>query len=185
MQTFFTKFGACYRGLCAIILTLMVLIVFVNAVLRYCFQSGFVMTEELLRYLFLYLTFLGMVEVAYERGHIAVTILSDALPRQLRTGLHIVGYVLALAVLWILVDGSFTYFAESETSVGQVTGIPYQFIVAALIFGAVGVLVFILRDLLLALRCFFVTHEEFPPRFVDEDLKALQEKEQQTSDEER
>ncbi|MBO6259138.1 MAG: TRAP transporter small permease [Succinivibrio sp.] len=175
MQSFFEKFGRFYRLVCVLILTAMVLIVFINAVMRYAFHSGLVVTEELLRYLFIYLTFLGMVEVAHERGHIAVTILSDALPKAVRTALHVVGYVLAIYALWILFDGSLEYYAESDTSIGQVTGIPYQYIVAIMIFGAFGVLLFLCRDLILALRALFVTHEEFPPRYVDEDLKQFNE----------
>ena len=175
MQGFLSQFARFYKFVCVIILTLMVLIVFTNAVMRYCFQSGFVATEEVLRYLFIYMTFLGMVEVASIRGHISVTILTDFLPRTIRTWVYILGYLLAIYALYVLIDGSIMYFEESDTSVGQVTGLPFQFIIASLIFGAAGVLAFVLRDLVLAFKA-LVTHEEFPPRYVDEDVKVALEK---------
>ncbi len=62
MQSFWEKFGKLYRLLCVITLTLMVLIVFVNAYMRYFLHSGFIATEEVLRYLFIYITFLGIVK---------------------------------------------------------------------------------------------------------------------------
>ena len=181
MNSFYDKFWNFYKFICVVILSVMVLIVFVNACMRYFMQSGFVATEEVLRYLFLYLTFLGMVAVARERGHIAVTILTDALPKNVRTVVYIIGYLLALYALYILVDGSIIYFEDSDTSRGQVTGMPYQIIVGCLIFGAFGVLLFVFRDLLQALKALFVTHEDFPPRYVDEDLKAALAKQQEQS----
>ncbi len=172
MQSFFHQFGRFYRFVCVVILAVMVMIVFVNAFMRYFMHSGFVATEEILRYLFIYLTFLGMVEVAHERGHIAVTILTDALPRKLRTMIHIVGYVLCIYALYVLIDGSIMYFEESGTSRGQVTGLPFQYIIAVLIFGAAGVLAFVIRDLVLAVRA-LKNGEDFPPKYVDEDMKAV------------
>lgn len=170
MQGFIEKFAAAYRMLCVIILSVMVVIVFVNAFLRYAFHSGFIATEEILRYLFIYLTFLGVVEVAHGRGHIAVTILSDAIKGRARTALHIFGYVLMIYALYVLIDGSIMYYEDSATSVGQVTGLPYRVIIACLIFGAAGVLVFAVRDLYLGIKA-FMADEEFPPRLVDEDVE--------------
>lgn len=175
MQGLFKEFARFYKGVCVFILTLMVIIVFCNAMMRYCFHSGFVATEEILRYLFIYMTFLGMVEVASVRGHISVTILTDFLPQATRTVVHIVGYVLSIFALYVLIDGSIMFFEESDTSVGQVTGLPFQVIIASLIFGAAGVLVFVVRDLVLACKA-LKNHEEFPPRYVDDDVKAMLEK---------
>lgn len=183
MEKFLKNFGVFYRNTCAIILAIMVLIVFSNAVLRYLFHSGFIATEEILRYLFIYLTFLGVVEVSYQRKHIAVSILTDALPKKIRTSIYILGYILSLYALYILFNGSIEYFKESDTSVGQVTGIPFQFIIASIIFAALGVIVFILRDLYLALKAFFITNEEFPPKYIDEELKEILKKNTQAEKE--
>lgn len=177
MQSFFEKFGKIYRLVCVIILTLMVIIVFINAGMRYFLHSGFIATEEVLRYLFIYLTFLGVVEVAHVRGHIAVTLLSDALKGRARTALHIIGYILMIYALYVLIQGSFMYYADSETSVGQVTGLPFRVIIASLIFGAFGVLLFTVRDLILGIKA-FRDNVEFPPRLVDEDVeKAIKDME--------
>ena len=172
MQSFFHQFGRLYRFICVVILAIMVMIVFVNAFMRYFMHSGFVATEEILRYLFIYLTFLGMVEVARERGHIAVSILTDALPKTFRTVVYIVGYILCIYALYVLIDGAIMYFDESGTSKGQVTGLPFQYIIAVLIFGAGGVMVFMIRDLVLAVRA-LKNGEDFPPKYVDEDMKAV------------
>ncbi len=106
-----------------------------------------------------------------------MTILSDALKGRARTALHIGGYLLILYALYVLVDGSFMYFADSATSVGQVTDLPFRVIIASLIFGAIGVLIFTVRDLILGIKA-FKNNEEFPPHLVDEDVeKAIRDME--------
>lgn len=171
MSGFIDKFARFYRLVCVLILTVMVLLVFVNAVMRYTMHSGFIATEEILRYLFIYMTFLGVVEVANARGHISVTVLTDYLPGRVRTFVYVAGYVLILYAMYVLLDGTVMYYEESESSVGQVTGIPFRIIIASLFFGAAGVFVFTLRDLILGIRA-LVKGTEFPPRPVDEDVEA-------------
>ncbi|MCR5084886.1 MAG: TRAP transporter small permease [Succinivibrionaceae bacterium] len=174
MDKFFDVFGRCYRMVCVIILTVMVLIVFFNAGMRYFMHSGFIATEEVLRYLFIYLTFLGIAHVACERGHISVTILTDFLPQKIRTLVYVLGYAAAMWVVWVLIDGAIMYYGESETSTGQVTGLPFRVIISVMIFGAVGLFAFLLRDFVLGIKA-LRSGEEFPPRLVDEDVqKAIE-----------
>ena len=47
MQSFFFYFGKIYRAVGVAILTIMVLMVFINACMRYAFHSGFIATEEI------------------------------------------------------------------------------------------------------------------------------------------
>ena len=50
----------------------MVVMVFGNVVLRYLFDSGIDVSEELSRYVFVWLTFIGAVVVARENAHMGV-----------------------------------------------------------------------------------------------------------------
>ncbi len=171
MQGFITKFAAVYRFICVLILIIMVLIVFINAMMRYMLNSGFIATEEVLRYLFIYMTFLGVVEVSNSRSHIAVTVLTDFLKGRVRTFVYVAGYVLILYAMYVLLDGTVMYYDESESSVGQVTGLPFRVIIFSLLFGAAGVFIFTVRDLILGIKA-LASGEEFPPRPVDEDVEA-------------
>jgi TRAP-type C4-dicarboxylate transport system permease small subunit len=55
------------EGAIAVMLAVMVVLVFGNVVLRYGFGSGITVSEELSRWLFVWLTFLGAL-VALRRG---------------------------------------------------------------------------------------------------------------------
>jgi len=56
-------------------MALMVLLVFGNVVLRYAFNSGIVMSEEISRWLFVWLTFLGAIVALREHGHLGTDML--------------------------------------------------------------------------------------------------------------
>ncbi|MGC3986299.1 MAG: TRAP transporter small permease subunit, partial [Pseudorhodoferax sp.] len=62
-------------------LALMVLMVFGNVVMRYAFNSGLTLSEELSRWLFVWMTFMGAVVALHERGHLGTDSLIARLPR--------------------------------------------------------------------------------------------------------
>ena len=71
-------FGAIEAVLVAV-LAIMVAMVFGNVVLRYGFNSGIIVSEEISRVLFVWLTFLGAVPVMRQHGHLGVEMLVGAL----------------------------------------------------------------------------------------------------------
>ena len=61
-------------------LAVMVVLVFGNVVLRYGFNSGIAVSEELSRWLFVCLTFLGAIVALREHAHLGVDSLVERLP---------------------------------------------------------------------------------------------------------
>ncbi len=147
MGAFIQGAGKFYRGLCVFILSLMVIIVFTNTVLRYGFNSGIVQGEEILRYLFIWLSFLGIVAVYKDSEHIAVTILTDNISPKAAAALIFAANFLALYAFSVLIRGTVGYMEESGSTVGQLTGIPYRAIISAIFFAAVSCALFVLRDI--------------------------------------
>src|ERR687890_1171484 len=70
------------KVLIALFLAIMVVLVFGNVVLRYAFNSGITVSEELSRWLFVWVTFLGAIVAMREHGHLGV----DSLVKRLPTG---------------------------------------------------------------------------------------------------
>jgi TRAP-type transport system small permease protein len=60
------------EGLLVLLLAAMVVMVFGNVVLRYLFDTGIDVSEELSRFLFVWLTFIGAVVVGRENAHLGV-----------------------------------------------------------------------------------------------------------------
>ena len=59
----------------ALCLAVMVLLVFGNVVMRYGFNSGITLSEELSRWLFVWMTFMGAVIALKEHGHLGTDML--------------------------------------------------------------------------------------------------------------
>ena len=73
-------FFRCAEFLLVIMLTVMVVMVFGNVVLRYGFNSGLISSEELSRFLFIWITFLGAIVAMRENAHLGLDTLIRILP---------------------------------------------------------------------------------------------------------
>ncbi|MGY0195269.1 TRAP transporter small permease [Leptothrix sp. BB-4] len=106
--------------LIAAAMAVMVVLVFGNVVMRYGFNSGFTLSEELSRWLFVWLTFLGAVIALRENAHLGTDMLVGKLGptgKRICMGLSL---VLMLYVLWLLFKGSLDQFkinVDSESPV--------------------------------------------------------------------
>jgi len=90
----------------ALCLVAMVIMVFGNVVLRYAFNSGISLSEELSRWLFVWMTFLGALVAMREHGHLGVDAVVNRLPVLGKKVCLVAGQGLMLYVCWLLFDGS-------------------------------------------------------------------------------
>jgi TRAP-type C4-dicarboxylate transport system permease small subunit len=92
--------------LMVISLALMVIMVFGNVVMRYVFNSGLTLSEELSRWLFVWLTFMGGVVALNERAHLGTDTLISRLPRGGKKLCLLIALVLMLACCWLIFKGA-------------------------------------------------------------------------------
>ena len=90
----------------AICLVLMVLLVFGNVVLRYGFNSGITVSEEISRWLFVWLTFMGGVVALHEHAHLGTEMLVGRLGPMGKKVCLVLGYLLMLLVCWLIFRGA-------------------------------------------------------------------------------
>jgi TRAP-type C4-dicarboxylate transport system permease small subunit len=84
----------------------MVVLVFGNVFLRYAFNMGITTSEELSRFLFVWLTFLGAIVALREHGHLGVDLLVKALPALGKKVCLIASHLLMLFAVWLFLQGS-------------------------------------------------------------------------------
>ena len=94
------------KVLIALFLAIMVVLVFGNVVLRYAFNSGITVSEELSRWLFVWLTFLGAIVALRQHGHLGVDMLVRRLPKAAKRACLILTQLLMLYATWLLLQGS-------------------------------------------------------------------------------
>lgn len=104
-------------------LVAMVVMVFGNVVLRYGFNSGIQMSEEMSRYCFIWLTFIGAMIAMREKGHLGVDTLVKHLPRLGKKGCLFVSEALMLWCNVLFFIGTWKMHELQVTNVSPVAGI--------------------------------------------------------------
>src|SRR5436309_13082897 len=94
------------KGVIALCLAVMVVLVFGNVVLRYGFNSGITISEELSRWLLVWLTFLGAIVALRQHAHLGVDSLVRMLPHNGRLLCFVLSYLLMLYADGLLTLGS-------------------------------------------------------------------------------
>lgn len=127
-------------------LAAMVVMVFGNVVLRYGFNSGLTLSEELSRWLFVWMTFLGAVVALNERAHLGTDTLISRLPiagQKLCLG---VALLLMLFICWLIFLGSLeqTKINWTSTSAVMETSMGY-FYASGVVFAVLGAPVLLLN----------------------------------------
>jgi len=92
--------------LMAAALAVMVVLVFGNVIMRYGFNSGITVSEELSRWLFVWLTFLGAIVAMKDGAHLGSDTLVSRMPLPVKKLFFVAGHLLMLFVCWLLFRGS-------------------------------------------------------------------------------
>jgi TRAP-type transport system small permease protein len=103
-------------------LALMVVLVFGNVVLRYAFNTGITVSEEVSRWLFVWLTFMGAVVALHQRHHLGSDMLVSRLPRLGKKACLVVGLLLMLSIDLLVFWGSWAQARINWSVEAPVTG---------------------------------------------------------------
>ena len=106
MDTLLRNYCRLLEGVIAACLAAMVLLVFGNVVLRYMFNSGIPVSEEISRWLFVWLTFLGGIVALREHAHLGTEILVARLNATGKKACLLTAYALMLMICWMLFRGT-------------------------------------------------------------------------------
>ncbi|MFY3385372.1 TRAP transporter small permease [Paracidovorax sp. MALMAid1276] len=136
-------------GLC---LAVMVALVFGNVVLRYVFNAGITVSEELSRWLFVWLTFMGAVVALREHGHLGTDVLVARLPAGARKACLLAGQAAMIYVSWLLLRGSWAQMVINWETEAPVTGASVGIFYASGVLMGASAIAILLRDLLHTLR---------------------------------
>ena len=104
-------------------LVAMVIMVFGNVVMRYVFNSGILVSEEMSRYCFIWLTYIGAMIAMREREHLGVDTLVRRLPRAGKKLCLFLSESLMLLVNVLFFVGTWKMHELQVTSISPVVGI--------------------------------------------------------------
>jgi len=157
------------KAVIATCLVVMVVLVFGNVVLRYGFNSGITISEELSRWLLVWLTFLGAIVAMREHAHLGVDTLIRKLPASGKRICFILNYGLMLFADWLLLSGSWRQTIINLDDRAPATGLSMAIFYAVGVIFGVSTAVILLYDL----------YRVISGQASEEDMVAVRESEEQ------
>ena len=98
-------------------LAAMVIMVFGNVVLRYAFNSGITVSEELSSWGLTWMTYTAGLIALREHGHLGFDALLTKFPAWLQRVLLAIAYMLMIGIMWLFLDGS---WQQTQINLGNV-----------------------------------------------------------------
>ncbi|MGR4871918.1 TRAP transporter small permease [Variovorax sp. LARHSF232] len=134
-------------ALIALALAVMVVLVFGNVVLRYAFNTGITVSEEVSRWLFVWLVFLGAIVALKEGSHLGSDMLVSRLPVLGKKICMVLGHALMLYITWLIFEGSLAQAKINLEVEAPVTGASVAIFYSAGVVFAVSAGLLLLRSL--------------------------------------
>ena len=133
----------------AIVISLatMAVLVFGNVVLRYAFDSGIAMSEELARLLFVWMIFLGAILASAQHAHIGFNSLVQRLPATERKAMVVFTGLLMLAACAMFIVGGWQQTQINLENTYPVLGISYAWLYGVAIVFGVGMVLTIANNI--------------------------------------
>lgn len=147
LQTLLDRYCRLLSWIVVACLAVMVVMVFGNVVLRYGFNSGIAVSEELSRWLFLWLVFLGATIAVREHAHMGSDLLLERMPPSIKRLALVAGQLLMLWVTWLVFSGSLAQARINWEVEAPVTGFSLAWVYMTGVVFALSTAVILLSDL--------------------------------------
>ncbi|MEO9339797.1 TRAP transporter small permease [Mesorhizobium sp. SB112] len=129
----------------------MVALVFANVVMRYAFDSGITVTDEISRMMFVWISFMGAILVARRSEHLGVDLLTATLSPAGKRVCRILADIGIVVCSGILAHGAFSQTVANMSNIAPVSGLPTGLTYAAPFLAGVAISVIAFIDMLGAL----------------------------------
>ncbi len=166
------------EGIMVLLLAGMVVMVFGNVVLRYLFDTGIDVSEELSRFFFVWLTFIGAVVVGRENAHLGVETLVSKLGDAGRKVCMILSDVFVIVCCAVFFWGTWLQAEINATNYAPITEISMLWIYGVGYFTSLGLGLMAAFRILRVLTGRITEHElrAFAGDYSDDEAHALRER---------
>ncbi len=128
LSTIYLALQKTIRVLLCALLTCMVVIVFANVICRYYLHAALAWSEEVTRFMLIWMVFLGAVLAYVNDEHLGLDIVVKNLPARLQAAVAVVVDALIMFAVWLLIHGGAMLTVGSWEWEAPATEIPYGYI---------------------------------------------------------
>ncbi|MEI0843629.1 TRAP transporter small permease [Brachyspira pilosicoli] len=141
MSKFLDKIFKVIDYLMAIMFACMIAMVLFNVILRYFFNSGITWSEEMSRYLFVWIVYIGFIGAMRNNSHLAVDVFFNKLPKGLKKIVYVLGQILIIVIMGMLFKGSLDITILNIGAKAAATGVPYVLVYGVGILASVCIMI--------------------------------------------
>lgn len=107
-----------------LMLAVTVILVFFNVILRYVFNSGISTTEELSRFLFVWITFIGSILAFKENSHVNIDVFLKKFSTKYRHYIFVFINLIMIICCILIIIGSYQQMTINFNNLSPISGIP-------------------------------------------------------------
>ncbi|WHH59367.1 TRAP transporter small permease [Petroclostridium sp. X23] len=129
------SFDKLYKGLektavftTCLMLSAMVVVVFMNVIFRYFLNASIAWTEEVSRFMFIWLVFLGANLAYIKDEHLGLDVLINAVPKPVAKLIQIVADILVLYGIFLVIKGGYNIMMSSWDWKSPAIALPYAYV---------------------------------------------------------
>lgn len=116
-------------------LSAMFLILLVQVIMRYVFSRPLTWSEEAARFIFVYVSFIGISYAYRQKGHIRMEVVVNLFPQAVRRGLEVLINLGTIALFCYMIPFSFRFIGIQAGVKATATHIPMSIVYTALPLG--------------------------------------------------
>lgn len=116
------------RWAMCLLMSLMVVIVFANVIARYYLSASLAWSEEVARFMLIWLVFIGAVLAYVNDEHLGLDIIVQLFPRRIRYGLAVVADLLIMVAIYLIIHGGAVLMRDSWEWGSPATDTPYGYV---------------------------------------------------------
>lgn len=129
-----------------------VLIVFINVIMRYVFNTGLTWSDEVSVNLFVWFIFLGGILAALYGLHLKVDVFTSKMPKVLQKICAFISYIFVLISMLILFWGGIGQVKITQNNISSATGLPSSYITVSMVVFAGAVIILTIYDIIKLFR---------------------------------
>ena len=142
------NFNKFLDALCVVCMALILLLVVLQVVMRYVFNSPLTWSEELAVYIMVWMTFAGSVICMRDKEHVEVTILVDYLPRGLQKLALVFSRLVSVVFLLVVIYYGFDFVLENRTVVSVANNLNMALVYSIIPLSCLGMLYYVVRSMM-------------------------------------
>ncbi len=116
------------RWALCVLMSLMVVIVFANVIARYYLSASLAWSEEVARFMLIWLVFIGAVLAYVNDEHLGLDIVVQLFPTRIRYAFAVVGDMLIMVAIYLLIHGGAVLMRDSWEWGSPATDTPYGYV---------------------------------------------------------